>query len=60
MNKIPHDVRGIVIRSGFHTLMCEQGHLHEEKVKFDQVDSAGIGGGEHFERQLSMNGRKIP
>ena len=50
MNKIPQTRKGIVIRVGFHTLMCERGHLHGDKVKFDQVNSAGIGGGENFDR----------
>ena len=50
----------MIIGARFHTLMCEKGHLHVDKVKFDQVNNAGIGGGEHFERQHSMNGRKIP
>ena len=37
MNKIPHMWKGIDIRIGFHTLMCERGQLHEGKVKFNQV-----------------------
>ena len=39
--------------------MCEKGHLHEDKVKFDQVNDVGIGGGEHFERQHSMYGKRV-
>ena len=45
---------------GFHTLMCERGHLHVDKVKFDQVNNAGIGGGDHPVGQCSERGRKIP
>ena len=52
--------KGIIIGVGFHTLMCERGHLHMDKVKFDQVNNAGIGGGEHLVRQRRDSGRKIP
>ena len=30
--------------------------MHEDKVKFDQVNNAGIRGGDHLERQRSVNG----
>jgi hypothetical protein len=44
----------------FHTLMCEKGHFNVDKVKFDQVNSVGIGGGDHLWRQHRDSGRKIP
>ena len=50
----------IIIMAGFHTLMCEKGHLHMDKVKFDQVNSTGIRGGDHLWRQHNDSGRKIP
>ena len=59
MNKIPQILKRIVIRFGFHTLMCERGHLHGDKVKFDQVKNSGIGCGGHFDRQRSMNGKRV-
>ena len=31
-----------------------------DKVKFDQVNSVGIGGGDHLVRQHKDSGRKIP
>ena len=52
-------MKGIIIGVGIHSLMCEQGHLHVDKVKFDQVNNAGIGGGEHLEKQRSINGRRF-
>ena len=30
-----------------------------DKVKFEQVNSVGIGGGEHFEGHHSVNGRRF-
>ena len=51
--------KGIIIMVGFHTLMCEKGDFHVDKVKFDQVNSARIGGGEHFDRQRSMNEKRV-
>ena len=50
---------GIIIGAGFHTLMCEQDHLQVDKVKFDQVNNAAIEGGEHLEKQRSMNGKRF-
>ena len=35
--------------------MCEQGYLQVDKVKFDQVNNAAIGGVAYFGRQHSMN-----
>ena len=35
--------------------MCEQGYLQVDKVKFDQVNSAAIGGVAYFVRQRSAN-----
>ena len=57
--KIPHSIKWIIIGVGFQTLMCEQDHLQVDKVKFDQVNSAGIGGGEHLEKQHSMNRKRF-
>ena len=34
---------------------CEKGKMHEDKVKFDQVNSAAIGGVAYFIRQRSVN-----
>ena len=50
---------GIIIGAGFHTLMCEQGYLQVDKVKFDQVNNVGIRGGEYLEKQCSMNGKRV-
>ena len=50
MNKIPQMWKEIIIGARFHTLMCEKGLLHVDKAKFDQVNSIGIGGGEHLEK----------
>ena len=50
---------GIIFGAGFHTLMCEHGHLQVEKFKFDQLNSAGIRGGEHLEKHRSMNGKRF-
>ena len=47
--------KGIIIGFGFHTLVCEQGYLQVDKVRFDQVNSAAIGGVDHFMRQHSVN-----
>ena len=52
--------KGIIIMDRFHTLMCEKGHFHVDKVNFDQVNSAGIRGGDHLWRQRSDSGRNIP
>ena len=38
-NKIPHSVKGIFGVALFFTSQCEKGQLHEDKVKFDQVNS---------------------
>ena len=35
--------------------MCEQGYLQVDKVRFDQVDIAAIGGVAYFGRQRSVN-----
>ena len=58
-NKIPHSVKGIIILVMLCTLRCEKGKMHEDKVKFDQVNSAAMEGVDHFERQHSMNGGYI-
>ena len=58
-NKTPHNVKGIIIIAIFFTLKCEKGQLHEDKVKFDQVNSAAIGGVDHFERQRSVNEEEV-
>ena len=38
-NKIPHIVKGIKGETLFCTFQCEKGQMHEDKVKFDQVNS---------------------
>ena len=38
-NKIPHSVKGIIRVAIFYTLGCEKGQMHEDKVKFDQVNN---------------------
>ena len=55
MNKIPHNVKGIIKVASFCTLKCEKGKMHEDKVMFDQVNSTAIGGVDHFGRQRSVN-----
>ena len=55
MNKIPHDVKMIIIVASFCTLKCEKGQMHEDKVLFDQVNNAAIGGVAYFRRQRSVN-----
>ena len=59
LSKIPHIMKWIILGAGFHTLMCEQDHLQVDKVKFDQVNSVGIRGGEQLEKQCSMNGKRF-
>ena len=39
-NKIPHSMKGIIKVAIFFTLKCERGKMHEDKVKFDQVNNA--------------------
>ena len=41
------------------TLKCEKGKMHEDKVKFDQVNSAAIVGVDHLERKRSVKGEDI-
>ena len=36
-----------MIPAGFYTLMCEQGQMHVDKVKFDQINNACMRGGDH-------------
>ena len=43
-NKIHLNVKGIMKIAGFITLMCEQGSMHVDKVKFDQVNNTNVGG----------------
>ena len=38
----------VILGAGFHTVMCERGHLQVDKVKFDQVKNVGIRGGENL------------
>ena len=52
-------MKGDSQRARFHTFMCERGHLHGDKVNFDQANSVGIGGGEHFYRQHNLNGKRV-
>ena len=44
----------------YFTPSCEIGHLHEDKVKFDQVNNAVLGGGDHLVGQHNKGGGKIP
>ena len=55
MNKIPHMWKGIEIRTWFCTHKCEKGKIHEDKVRFDQVNNTAIGEVAHFGRQRSVN-----
>ena len=55
MNKIPHNVKGIIKVALFFTLKCEKGKMHVYKVKFYEVNNAAIGGVDHFRRQQSVN-----
>ena len=50
MNKIPHNVEGIMRVASFFNLKCEKGQMHEDKVMFDQVNNTAIGGVDHFMR----------
>ena len=55
MNKIPHNVKWIIILALFFTLKCEKGKMHEDKVKFDQVNNDVVGVVDHFGRRHSVN-----
>ena len=55
MNKIPHNVEGIIRVASFFTLKCEKGKMHEDKVLFDKVNNAVIGVVAYFRRQHSVN-----
>ena len=55
MNKIPHMWKGIDIRTWFCTYKCEKGQMHEDKVRFDEVNITAIGGVAYFRRQRSVN-----
>ena len=55
MNKIPHNVKWIIIIPSFCTHKCEKGQMHEDKVRFDHVNNAAIGGLAYFRRQRSVN-----
>ena len=55
MNKIPHNVEGIIKVALFCTLKCEKGQMHEDKVMFDQVKNVAIGGVDHFMRHHIVN-----
>ena len=39
-NKIPHSVKGIIGASYFAPSSVKRGNFHQDKVKFDQVNSA--------------------
>ena len=55
MNKIPHNLKGIIKVASFFTLKCEKVQMHEDKVMFDQVNNAAIGGVAYFRRQCRVN-----
>ena len=52
-------MKGIIRVALFFTLKCEKGQKHEEKVKFDQVNSAAIVGVDHLERQRSVKREEV-
>ena len=52
-------IKSLIIGAIFHTLMCEQGYLQVDKVKFDQVNSVGPRGGAHLEKPHNMNGKRV-
>ena len=58
-NKIPHNVKRIIRITIFCTLKCEKGKMHEDKVRFDQVNNVAIGGVDHFERKRSVNEEEV-
>ena len=58
-NQIPHSVKGIIRVALFFTFQCEKGRIHEDKVKFDQVNNVAKEGVDCLGRQHSLNGRKI-
>ena len=43
----------------FFTFQCEKGKMHEDKVKFDQVNSVAKEGVAYLGRQRNLRGRKI-
>ena len=47
--------KGINIGAVIHTLVCEQGLLQVDKVKFNQVNNTAIGGVAYFGRQRNVN-----
>ena len=55
MNKIPHNVKGIIKVALFFTLKYEKGQMHEDKVRFDQFNNVSIGGVDQFRTQRSVN-----
>ena len=52
-------MKGIIRVALFCTLKCEKEQMHEDKVKFDQVNSAAIVGVDHLERQRSVNEEEV-
>ena len=58
-NKIPHSVKGIIRVATFFTLKSGKGKMHEDKVKFDQVNSATIVGVDHLERESSVKAEEM-
>ena len=52
-------MKGIIRVATFFTLKCEKGQMHEDKVKFDQVNNTAIVGVDHLERQRSVKGEEI-
>ena len=58
-NKIPHSVKGIIKVALFFTLKCEKGQMHEDKVKFDQVNTVAIVGVDNLEIQRSVNEEEV-
>ena len=55
INKIPHNVKGIIKVAPFCTLNCKKGQIHEDKVMFDQVNSTAMGGVAYLGSQRNVN-----
>ena len=58
-NKIPHILKGINGVAFIFSFQCEKGKMHENKVKFDQVNNAAKEGVDCFRRKCNLNGRNI-
>ena len=52
-------MKGIIRVATFCTLKCEKGQMHEDMVKFDQVNNAAIEGVVHLRIKHSVNGGEM-